>query len=79
MEYYSAVKMNKLIPHTKEYPNIMLTDKPDIKEWILYNFIYICQEKAKQRQNFLRLRSSRKFKKQSMVAWVWRVVFYVWT
>ena len=41
MEYYSAVKMNKLIPHTKEYPNIMLTDKPDIKEWILYNFIYI--------------------------------------
>ena len=40
MEFYSAVKINKLIPHTKECPNIMLTDKLDIKEWILYNFIF---------------------------------------
>ena len=51
MEYYSAVKVNKLIAHTKECPNIMLIDKPDIKEWILYNFNIVFKSRKGKTQN----------------------------
>lgn len=61
MEYYSAIKISKLMTQTIESQNTMLTEKPDSKEDILYNFIYLkFQNRQNKRTYFLWLRSSGK-------------------
>jgi len=44
MEYYSAMKMKKLLIHATTWFNlkcIMLLKKPDSRRYILYNSIYM--------------------------------------
>lgn len=81
-KYYSAIKMSKLMTHTNESQNTILTEKPDPKEYILYYFIYIkFKNRQNKRKSFLRLRYSGKLQKSinSCLDWVWRKVSCKWT
>lgn len=70
MKYYSVIKMSKLMTHTNESQNTILTGKPDPKGYILYCFMYM---KFKNRQNkgkyFLSLGILENFRNQLIVAW----------